>query len=121
MRVNNLTAKITPSTFDRQNIYLSIIFVANIVFLLLCLYLIPQMPERIPLWYAAASGEGQLAKSSQLVIAPFLSILFLVLNQIIIAIKKEAYASSLLLGASALFLTMCLISVIRVATLVGPW
>lgn len=119
--MKNLLSKITPPTFERQNHYLSFIFLANLAFLIVCFYLTPMMPERIPLWYGAASGEGQLASKTLLSAVPFASILFLVFNQLIIIARKEPYTSALMLGSSALFLLMCLISTMRIATLVGPW
>jgi len=116
-----LLNKIAPQTFERQNQYLSFTVLANIAFLLVCIYLIPQMPERIPLWYGAASGESQLGSNTMLSIVPAASILFLAVNQAIIVLRKEPYTSALLLGSSALFLLMCLISTARIGTLVGPW
>ena len=103
----------------KASLYLGIFFLA--VQLVAILIFWRKLPPQVPLLYSRPWGEKQLASPNFLFLLPLLCLVIVTINLLLAAWasrKKERLASRLLAIFSAVFNFLCLVTVLKIITLV---
>lgn len=97
------------------------IFIVNLAIITILFFVFRQLPERIPVWWGAAEGEGQLGPNWAIVVPILFSTTILGVNFLASKLLKEDFESKVLIVASTLATIMTFVSVAMTVSLVGPW
>lgn len=78
------------------------------------------LPSQVPLFYSRPWGEPQITSSQSLLYLPGLSLAVLILNNFLAVffIKQEKFLSICLAWTSALFSLFCLITLVKIITVI---
>lgn len=116
--VNNLT----HSKFWKRTPFLGFLIAAislNLLTILVFLLVKNFLPPVVPLFYGRPGGEGQLVPAFGLLIAPILSIVFILINSLISNITQDLFTRKLLIVSAFLVSLLTTITFFKIIFLVG--
>lgn len=77
------------------------------------------LPPQVPLFYGEPVGEGQLVKSTQLILAPIFSLLVTLINTFAASKINDDFIQKILVISSLFVSILVLITLVRIVFLVG--
>ncbi|OGM26741.1 hypothetical protein A3D00_00540 [Candidatus Woesebacteria bacterium RIFCSPHIGHO2_02_FULL_38_9] len=91
----------------------------NLITGALVLILLNHIPPQAPIFYGRPQSEKQLADKLTLILPPFISTIFAVVNFFIIKIVKDDFLKKVLMGVTISVTILSTITVVKIIFLVG--
>jgi len=91
----------------------------NSFIILLIILLLNHLPPVVPLYYGKPQGEEVLAQKLYLLLPPSFSIIFIILNTLIIQFFHDKFLKNVLIGICIVTSLFSTITIVKIILLVG--